>query len=92
MPEEGIQLSPKDELLSTEEIVTIARLFVKEGVTKIRLTGGEPLVRKDIIELCGMSVALKQIFYDAYLFIKCSNLIKISLINKVNLTGNNLFA
>lgn len=54
MPEDGIQLTPKDEILSTEEIISIARLFVKEGVTKIRLTGGEPLVRKDIIQLCGM--------------------------------------
>lgn len=53
MPEEGIQLSPKDELLSSEEIVRLAKLFVQEGVTKIRLTGGEPLVRKDIVELCG---------------------------------------
>ncbi|KAK3745544.1 hypothetical protein QZH41_012465, partial [Actinostola sp. cb2023] len=52
MPEEGIQLSPNDELLSSEEIITIANLFVKEGVTKIRLTGGEPLVRKDIVQLC----------------------------------------
>jgi hypothetical protein len=53
MPEEGIQLSPKDELLSSEEIIRVAKLFVQEGVTKIRLTGGEPLVRKDIVELCG---------------------------------------
>ncbi|XP_031567689.1 molybdenum cofactor biosynthesis protein 1-like isoform X3 [Actinia tenebrosa] len=53
MPEEGIQLSPKDELLSSEEIIRLAKLFVQEGVTKIRLTGGEPLVRKDIVELCG---------------------------------------
>ena len=51
MPEEGVSLSPKDGLLSTEEIITIARLFVKEGITKIRLTGGEPLVRADLTEL-----------------------------------------
>jgi len=53
MPEEGVELTPNTELLNTEEIITLARLFVKEGVKKIRLTGGEPLVRKDIIELCG---------------------------------------
>jgi len=51
MPEEGIDLSPPDHLLSTEEILHIAKLFVKQGVTKIRLTGGEPTVRKDIVEL-----------------------------------------
>ncbi|XP_032218351.1 molybdenum cofactor biosynthesis protein 1 isoform X2 [Nematostella vectensis] len=52
MPEDGIKLTPSNEVLSSEEIILIARMFVKQGVTKIRLTGGEPLVRKDIIELC----------------------------------------
>ena len=42
---------PKGEILSYEEIVRLARLFVAQGVTKIRLTGGEPLVRRDIEEL-----------------------------------------
>lgn len=51
MPEEGVPLSPAAHLLSTSEILEIARLFVSQGVTKIRLTGGEPTVRKDIVEL-----------------------------------------
>eukprot|EP00057_Strongylocentrotus_purpuratus_P023045 XP_011677519.1 PREDICTED: molybdenum cofactor biosynthesis protein 1 isoform X2 [Strongylocentrotus purpuratus] len=51
MPEEGVTLSPKERLLSTEEILHLAKLFVSEGVDKIRLTGGEPLVRKDIVEI-----------------------------------------
>lgn len=51
MPEEGVPLSPAAHLLSTPEILEIARLFVAQGVTKIRLTGGEPTVRKDIVEL-----------------------------------------
>ncbi|KAK6182082.1 hypothetical protein SNE40_009846 [Patella caerulea] len=51
MPENGVDLTPKDELLSTDEILTLSRLFVKEGVKKIRLTGGEPLVRKDLIQI-----------------------------------------
>lgn len=54
MPEEGVSLTEKERLLSTHEIVTLAKLFVKEGVTKIRLTGGEPLVRADIVDLIGM--------------------------------------
>jgi cyclic pyranopterin phosphate synthase len=48
MPEEGVVLSPKSSLMSYEEIYTIAKTFVDNGVTKIRLTGGEPLIRKDI--------------------------------------------
>lgn len=54
MPAEGVDLSPKDDILTTPEIIRLARLFVQEGVTKIRLTGGEPTVRKDINELVGM--------------------------------------
>ncbi|KAG0633120.1 hypothetical protein HOY80DRAFT_897013 [Tuber brumale] len=51
MPAEGVPLSPPAHLLSTPEILEIARLFVSQGITKIRLTGGEPTVRKDIVEL-----------------------------------------
>ncbi|KAK6332149.1 hypothetical protein TWF718_002683 [Orbilia javanica] len=51
MPEEGIDLSPPSHLLTTEEILHLAKLFVSQGVTKIRLTGGEPTVRKDIVDL-----------------------------------------
>lgn len=48
MPEEGVPLSPRSHLMTYEEIYTLAQLFVKHGVTKIRLTGGEPLIRKDL--------------------------------------------
>ena len=58
MPEDGVVLTPNTDILTSDEIVTLARLFVKEGVTKIRLTGGEPLVRKDIVELCGRCTEL----------------------------------
>uniref|UniRef100_A0A8D0HN76 Molybdenum cofactor biosynthesis protein 1 n=1 Tax=Sphenodon punctatus TaxID=8508 RepID=A0A8D0HN76_SPHPU len=51
MPEEGVQLTPKSELLTTQEIITLASLFVKEGVNKIRLTGGEPLIRPDVVDI-----------------------------------------
>lgn len=47
MPADGILLSPKENIMTYEEIYTIAKEFVSMGVTKIRLTGGEPLVRKD---------------------------------------------
>ena len=48
MPEHGIPLSPRSHLMTYEEIYQIASTFVRNGVTKIRLTGGEPLIRKDI--------------------------------------------
>ncbi len=47
MPAEGIALTPKAHLMTADEIITIAQTFVNLGVNKIRLTGGEPLVRKD---------------------------------------------
>ena len=51
MPEDGVPLSPSSELLSTPEIVALASLFGRLGVRKIRLTGGEPSLRKDLPHL-----------------------------------------
>ncbi|KAM3594672.1 uncharacterized protein V6R79_011945 [Siganus canaliculatus] len=51
MPEEGVKLTPRNQLLSTSEVLTLARLFVQEGVEKIRLTGGEPLIRPDVLDI-----------------------------------------
>lgn len=47
MPEEEYDFTPASRLMQTDEIVEISRIFVNHGVNKIRLTGGEPLVRKD---------------------------------------------
>ena len=49
MPEEGVDLTAKKNLLSSDELIQLADIFVQEGVKKIRLTGGEPLVRPDVI-------------------------------------------
>ena len=51
MPEEGIQLRPRNDFMSLKEVVKMATTFVSLGVKKIRLTGGEPLVRKDAKEI-----------------------------------------
>ncbi|RCH83165.1 Molybdenum cofactor synthesis protein 1, partial [Rhizopus stolonifer] len=45
------ELTPNSQLLSTQEILRLAKLFVQQGVTKIRLTGGEPTVRPDILDV-----------------------------------------
>jgi molybdenum cofactor biosynthesis protein A, bacterial len=50
----------RDELLTFEEITRVARIAVARGVEKIRLTGGEPLLRKGLEELVGMLAALKK--------------------------------
>lgn len=51
MPEEGIVLRPKSNFMTQEELLNIAGTFVSMGVKKIRLTGGEPLVRNDAAEI-----------------------------------------
>ena len=63
MPEESFgkdhPFLPRNALLSFEEITRIAKIFVAHGVRKIRLTGGEPLLRKHIENLIGMLAQLK---------------------------------
>jgi len=51
MPADGVDLSPASRLLTAEETLRLARLFVGAGVDKIRLTGGEPTVRRDLPEI-----------------------------------------
>ena len=51
MPEEEYEFTPVSRLMQAEEIEAIARIFVANGVNKIRLTGGEPLVRKDAADI-----------------------------------------
>jgi len=51
MPAEGVELLDHNEILSFEEIEEIVKIAVSLGITKVRITGGEPLVRKGIITL-----------------------------------------
>jgi cyclic pyranopterin phosphate synthase len=53
MPPEGLDWRAKNEILTFEEIERLARLFATTGVNKIRLTGGEPTVRKGLEDLIG---------------------------------------
>ncbi len=58
MPKEifgpGHEFLPRDELLTFDEIASVVRAFVARGVNKVRITGGEPLLRKGIVDLVGM--------------------------------------
>src|SRR5579884_4212893 len=62
MPKEvfgkNFRFLPRGELLSFEEIFRVAKIFVDLGVTKIRLTGGEPLLRRDLEKLIEMLAGL----------------------------------
>jgi cyclic pyranopterin phosphate synthase len=49
MPEEGVELLPRADVLSFEELERLVRVFAGLGVRRVRLTGGEPTVRKDVV-------------------------------------------
>ena len=51
MPQADFNWMPHDSILSFEEIIRIMRVLARQGVRKVRLTGGEPLVRKDVVRL-----------------------------------------
>lgn len=61
MPEEGIKYLPKKELLSFEEIERLVTLLAGMGISKIRLTGGEPFVRTDLMQLIASIVKIEGI-------------------------------
>lgn len=54
MPEEGVKLLDHADILTFDEIVNVVKAAVRKGVDKVRLTGGEPLVRKGIVDLVQM--------------------------------------
>ena len=58
MPAENVQFRPRHELLTYEEITRFVRAWSPLGIQKIRLTGGEPLVRRDVAELVRMLAAV----------------------------------
>jgi len=51
MPDEGFPVAPKEEILKADELIRLVSIAVGLGMTKIRLTGGEPLVRKDLVQI-----------------------------------------
>lgn len=61
MPPEGVNVKPKADILTFEEIYRITGIFARMGVTKVRLTGGEPMVRKDLDGLIRQLRSIPQI-------------------------------
>ncbi|MGC5584647.1 GTP 3',8-cyclase MoaA [Ornithinimicrobium sp. W1679] len=58
MPEQGVPWLPRDTMLSTEEVVRLADVAVGLGIEEIRLTGGEPLLRRDLVDVVAGLAAL----------------------------------
>ena len=58
MPEEGVEFEPEENILRAEEIREVVRVLAGMGIRKLRLTGGEPLLRKDLPELVAMLAAV----------------------------------
>jgi cyclic pyranopterin phosphate synthase len=95
MPADGIALSPKASLMTAEEIFAIAQTFVENGVDKIRLTGGEPLLRKDFPEIVSklstlevsLSITTNGILIDRHI-----DVLKQTGVKKINLSLDTLIA
>jgi len=95
MPADGIELSPKASLMTADEIFSIAQTFVENGVDKIRLTGGEPLLRKDFPEIASKLAALDvalSITTNGILIDRHIDVLKQNKINKINLSLDTLIA
>ena len=88
MPEEGVELRDKSEFMSSEEIFGLAKTFVNLGVNKIRITGGEPLIKKDISNiLTSLSSLPVDLFLTNYGILIDKHL---SLFKKINLKNINV--
>ncbi len=61
MPAEGVPWMPRSEILRYEEIARLVRVFAGLGITKVRLTGGEPLLRSDLPLLVKQLAAIEGI-------------------------------
>jgi len=93
MPADGIVLSPKASLMTADEIFAIAQTFVENGVDKIRLTGGEPLLRKDFPEIVSKLAVLNtslSITTNGILIDRHIDVLKQANIKKINLSLDTL--
>ena len=61
MPEEGICKKSHHEMLTEDEMITAVQAAASLGICKLRLTGGEPLIKKNILSICERSAAVEGI-------------------------------
>jgi GTP 3',8-cyclase len=95
MPPEGLPWLPKDALLTYEEITRLTRILVESGVNSIKVTGGEPLVRRDVADLVRMLRALGEdldisITTNGYLLALAAPLLADAGLNRVTVSCDSL--
>lgn len=95
MPAEGVEKLDHSQTLTHEEIVEITRAAVELGIDKIRITGGEPLVHRDIVELCRSLGAIPGIrdmamTTNATLLAPVAEALKVAGINRINISLDTL--
>src|SRR5437879_1500209 len=95
MPEEGAPIAPKAEILTFEEIVRLLRIGAELGVRKVRLTGGEPLVRKDIVKLVEKVAQIPGITdlsmtTNGFLLSRCARDLANAGLNRINISLDTL--
>ena len=88
MPEQGIDFADRKEILTYEEIIRLAEIFQQLGVNKVRLTGGEPFVRKDIEILL---TRLSELFPKVHITTNATLLTSyIPVLKSLNISGLNI--
>ncbi len=97
MPESGIKLMRHEDILSFEEIVAIVTEGANKNISKVRLTGGEPLVRKGLVNLVRMIATIKGITdlslsTNGILLPQYANALKAAGLNRVNISLDTLSA
>ena len=94
-PPKGIELNEHDEILTLEEIARLVRLFTELGVTRVRLTGGEPLLRRNVLTLIQELGALPELddlslSTNAHLLAPMAQELKAAGVTRVNISLDSL--
>ncbi|MGE5404749.1 MAG: GTP 3',8-cyclase MoaA, partial [Candidatus Saccharibacteria bacterium] len=97
MPEEGHALKPHEDILRLEEISRLIKIGAELGISKVRFTGGEPLIRRGLVDLIEMVSAIKTIddialTTNGLMFASVASDLKKAGLNRVNISLDTLNA
>jgi GTP 3',8-cyclase len=95
MPPEGVLFKPHEEILSYEDMAFFVQTAVELGISKVRITGGEPLVRKDLPDLVGLIHSIPEVSdisltTNAVLLPRFAEALKAAGLNRVNISVDSL--